>query len=619
MTIRTVQEVVEVVDCETVIEDAKKVLLQEQSLDGSWLHGCEMGVMPDAQTAIFLYLLGQQDTAWTDGLLIRVLGMQRADGSFGSYENAKGDLSTTVECYYALMLYEAWNNYTDEMQRAEQFIMRNGGVRACRNLTKVLLAIGGEITWADLPAPSLYAWLFTTFSPVNLYDVVTFTRLHIASMVILADVQYVSPFSPKPMLQHLHSLQSKKRRKRRRHQYVPKWLITNCIQFLFSQREQDGTLAGYHSSTFLFLCSLSALGYPSSHPAIIQPIRALRKNFGFPFGDLNYHQQTCDAHVWNTALAVRVLRRVDVPENHPALQTAFCYLQKKQHVDSWDAFRRSLRNAGGWGFSSNNTCHPDTDDTVACLEALAASRASKSDSWQIGVQWLLQRQNRDGGWSAFDQNCDNKWMEYIPANDMKRAMSDPSTADITGSVIEFFLSHNILRESDKRIQRALRWLYHAQEQDGSWYGRWGTTYLYGTWCAVRALSAAGESGEKEHLQRAKRWLLHVQLQDGGFGESCASDELGRYDSLLIGQPSQTAWGLDTALSLYKAETNAIEKEKLAHICHHSAAWLKKHQHKGTWVETLPTGSAFPGALHIRYHIYPKVWPLYALSHYRDTF
>lgn len=602
-----------------VIQDAISALLKEQTADGSWRYGFEMGVTPDAQTAIFLYLLDYPDVKWTQSLLIRLLALQNPDGSWGSHEGAVGDLSTTVECYYALHLYDGWSSFPRERAAAERFILQSGGIHACRNLTKVILAIGGEISWTKLPAPALYAWLWSPLSPVQMSDVVMFTRLHVASMVILSAHRYVSPAANVPKLAHLFTEQ----RRRNWSSYrlpVPRHLLRRCLQYLQSEREDDGTLAGYHSSTFLFLFAQCAEGISSNHEAFRQTIHALRRTWGCPFGVATQHQQTCDAHIWNTALTLRALREAGISAQHPTYFAGAHFLLNHQHQGQWDAYRKRCLLAGGWGFSSNNTRHADTDDTVACLEALIHTSFQGSAPFQDGVQWLMSRQNRDGGWSAFDQNCGKRWMERIPANDMRHAIADPSTPDITARVIEFLVDRQRVADDHPILRRALKWLLLNQEPDGTWYGRWGATYLYGTWCAVRALCVCRQTQQPSivsALARARAGLLRIQRQDGGFGESCHSDELGHYDPLDQGLPSQTAWGLDALLCLYEREESILEKRRLLQASTRSAAWLIDAAEGGTWKETLPTGSAFPGAMHIRYHLYPKIWPLFALAHYRN--
>ncbi|MCY0874950.1 MAG: hypothetical protein OWT28_01510 [Firmicutes bacterium] len=602
-----------------VIKESMNSLLAEQSPDGAWHHGFEMGVMPDAQTAIFLYVLGHTDPSWLDGLLGRIAQAQHADGSWGPYDGASGDLSTTVECYYALAIYQRWVGRECEQRHAESFILKNGGLRGCRNLTKVLLAIGGELSWDDLPSPAIYTWLWSRFSPIQIRDMVTFTRLHVASIVILSTLRYVSPRVDQALLSHLLGPCHTSAR-RRRILPVPRFLLTNCLQYLYSEREQDGTLAGYHSATFLFLCVQEAL--PSDAPLAdtAATIAAVRRVWGCPFGETPNHQQTCDAHVWNTALTLGALRHCRLSGDHEQLRKAVRFLASKQHITQWNAYDRSYHPGGGWGFSSNNTRHPDIDDTVACLEALLNIPDYPVSDWERGLTWLLSRQNRDGGWSAFDQNCAKTWLERIPANDMRHAIADPSTPDLTGRTLALLLCSGARSSESHAVRKGVQFLLRTQEKDGSWYGRWGSTYLYGTWCAIRGLSVASATADGPRVQaltRARMWLLDRQNTDGSFGESCQSDQLGRYEPLGYGVASQTAWALDAFVLLYGQTLSGTEKRKLRLAMDQAANWLVRTCEHGQWREAIPTGSAFPGALHIRYHLYPKLWPLYALAHYES--
>lgn len=603
-----------------IVQRAMAALLQEQADDGAWHHAFDMGVMPDAQTAIFLHLLGHADPPWTQALLQRLRGTQRSDGSWGVFPDAPGDVSTTVECYYALSLYAAWQDYEKERTAAEAFIVQKGGLNACRNLTKVVLAIGGEVSWDELPAPVLYAWLWSPVTPVSLWDLVTFTRLHVASMILLSAHRYVSPFALHPILGHLVVRQTRPASTPLRWLHklaTPSVLLRRCARFLCSEREQDGTLAGYHSSTFLFLCATRAFDLVLSTPDCHQTITAIRERSVCPANDDNVIQQTCDAHVWNTALALRTLRAGGLSLDHPAVASSAQYLLNRQHSRQWHTYRKSFLPGGAWGFSHNNTRHPDTDDTAACLEALWGYDALQEADRQAGIAWLLARQNRDGGWSAFDTNCNKRWLEKMPANDMRHAIADPSTPDITARVIELLVSRAGFAPTSTTIDRAVHCLLNMQETDGSWYGRWGTTYLYGTWCAVRALCATGMKGDEAPLVRARVWLLRGMHRDGGYAESCESDVEEHFVDFEQGQPSHTAWALDTLLCLQRVHPEGFEKKRLAHACQRSAAWLVSQYTQQGWRETLPTGSAFPGALHIRYNLYPKVWPLWALIAYQQ--
>lgn len=609
-------------DLEKVIAQSIEQLERAQGPNGAWLDCFDSGVMSDAQTVISLHLLGITDPQWTNPLLSRIELHQRIDGSWGVYPEDNGDLSTTVECYYALELYNRWESRPLFKKDAKDFIIRHGGLYKCRNLTKMFLAIGGEIPWSWLPSPKIYSWMFAKHTPLHIWDIVMFTRLHIPPMLILSSLGYVSDAVKRAVLGELLTRTTYKGRmnqhkSQHRLQSWQRERLSRCIEFMLGERESDGTAAGYHSSTFLILHALKALGYSLTSSAIQSPLQAMKRNVHFMIGTDTAHQQTCNGAVWNTALALNALRIAGEDISLGALSHGVHYLLTKQQqaVGEW-IFKSSVQ-PGGWGFSSNNTKHPDTDDTVACLEALYPLRDRYNDKWWKGVNWLLGMQNRDGGWSAFEKNSTKKWLEWLPANDMKRAMTDPSTPDITGRVLDFLMRYRVVSTTDETVQKGVRWLISHQEPDGSWFGRWGTTYLYGTWCAIRALSAIELPSTYRTMNRAKGWLLSVQKPDGGFGESCESDLKGRFISSRCATPTQTAWGLDTLVSLLKVEESASDRKRLLSAADRAVDWLVSHSSNGQWYEEKPTGSAFPGTLHIRYHIYPKVWTLVALCHYKS--
>ncbi|MCY0876867.1 MAG: hypothetical protein OWT28_11445, partial [Firmicutes bacterium] len=273
------------------------------------------------------------------------------------------------------------------------------------------------------------------------WDLVTFTRLHVASMILLSAHRYVSPVAMRPILGDLvvQSARPAPNHLRWLHKFTaPRVLLRRCAQFLLSEREQDGTLAGYHSSTFLFLCATKALGLVP--PDFQQAISAIRERVADWFEDGKSLQQTCDAHVWNTALTLRTLRAGGLSLDHPTVTAGAQYLVHRQHKAQWNDYQKAFLPGGAWGFSQNNTRHPDTDDTAACLEALWGCDALQEADRQAAIAWLLARQNKDGGWSAFDTNCNKRWLEKMPANDMRHAIADPSTPDITGRVTELLVS-----------------------------------------------------------------------------------------------------------------------------------------------------------------------------------
>lgn len=604
-----------------IITKAARHLMDRQEPDGYWSECFDTGVMADAQTLISLALLGISDPDWAEPLLLRIRSHQRWDGSWGVHPEDEGDLSTTVECYYALTLYQRWPTFDAERQ-TRSYILSHGGLTRYRNLTRIFLAVGGEIPWSWLPSPRLYSWLFGRRSPVRIWDIVTFTRLHVAPMLLLSAMRYVACDVPVRLLAGLVSnptalSEVNERRNRPGLSHGTLRRMFRCLKWMLEEREADGTAAGYHSSSFLLLFVLRAFEYPLNHPQVSTVLASMRRNLRLDWATGEGHQQTCNANVWNTAIALQGASAAGIPIDDLRIRRSASYLIRRQHRSIGTWVLKNPCRPGGWAFSDNNSTHPDNDDTVACLEALYPFRNEFRDAWWGGVHWLLGMQNRDGGWSAFEKDCAKNWLEWIPANDMKRAMTDPSTPDMTGRVVAFLLRHQILPPEHLQVQRAIRWLCQRQEADGTWFGRWGTTYIYGTWCVVKALVTVDSVQTRQSLRWAKNWFLSIQQPDGSFGESCNSDRHGRYLGVTRGTPTQTAWALDALLDLYEFEVEQRERIRLLDGADLAATWLiEQATEDGTWMETVPTGSAFPGSLHIRYEVYPKVWPLIALCHFR---
>jgi sporulenol synthase len=610
----------------TRVADIVNLALDElacsQLADGSWGDLCEMGIMPDAQTAIFTKLLQVDDPQWIDGLVRRIRATQGGDGGWSTHPCAAGDLSTTVECAYALELHQAWADQTAR-ERAWQFVQLHGGIHRCRNLTRVILAIGGELPWSTLPSSRLYAWLFARRAPIPIERMSVFTRLHVAPILLIADERFTlasgGVFSPRfgQGCPAADVAQASERRP------VCRWpsghgrRMDRCHDYVMAQQESDGSLAGYHSSTFLLICARLARGARLDDPAIARQIRAVRNNWQ-PDADGRWVQQTCDSRVWNTALATQALTASGSARHASRIAAARCWIWDHQQRCGCVARDVQVRS-GGWGFSANNTRHPDTDDTIACLTAVAPAGEARRAAWQGGLAWLTSMQNADGGFAAFDRGVTRNWLDHIPANDMAQAISDVSTPDVTARALEFLVAVARLQSGDRCVRRARQRLLRMQERDGSFYGRWGNTYIYGTWCALRALSCFADATAA--VERACRWLLSVQLPDGAFGEAHTSDMSRHFCPRACGLLTQTAWALD---GLVAAATGACARElghelrqDLLRASGRAARWLCDCGPATRWRESVPTGSAFAGALYIRYHIYPKVWPLIALCRYRE--
>jgi len=370
----------------------------------------------------------------------------------------------------------------------------------------------------------------------------------------------------------------------------------------------DGLAAIYPPMQYVIM-ALDLLGYPVDHPLRVeaqQEFDALMVNDGERF-----FFQPCFSVVWDTAIAAHALGESSQPPRQALRQAADWLLTKEvRHKGDW-SIKRPNTPPSGWYFEFANEFYPDIDDTGMVLLALSKSTASNPAEQQAcihrAIDWVLAMQSKDGGWAAFD--VDNNWSSLadVPFAD-HNAMLDPTCPDITGRVMEGLIACGVER-SHPAIRRAVDYLIRTQEQDGSWYGRWGVNYIYGTCFAMRGLKAAGEDDREAYIQRALEWVRANQNFDGGWGESCAS-----YDNChFVGAsstPSQTAWAI-LALLAGEDTTSSSLLDGIDYLA-------RTQKPDGTWDEALATGTGFPKVFYLRYHLYRNSFPLLALNTFQKS-
>jgi squalene-hopene/tetraprenyl-beta-curcumene cyclase len=353
--------------------------------------------------------------------------------------------------------------------------------------------------------------------------------------------------------------------------------------------------------------ALHLLGYADDHPAMTAGLAGLD---GFlvrestPDGVLR-RLEACQSPVWDTGLAVIALLDARVPADDPALRNATSWLLDEEIAVKGDwSVRRPRLAPGGWAFEFANDNYPDTDDTAEVVLALRRVATPSRDAIDRGLAWLTGMQSKDGGWGAFDADNTRNLVNKLPFCDFG-AVIDPPSADVTAHIVEAFAAEG--RSAEPAARRGVVWLLRAQEPDGSWFGRWGANYLYGTGAVVPALIAAGVRPSKPAIRRAVAWLEQHQNPDGGWGEDLRSygDQAlgGRGESTA----SQTAWALLALLAAEERESPATER---------GIRWLAQTQRDdGTWDEPWFTGTGFPGDFYINYHLYRLAFPVSALGRY----
>ncbi|KXH84170.1 squalene--hopene cyclase [Sporosarcina sp. HYO08] len=606
-------------------------LKSDQAADGSWGYPFETGISTDAYLIILLRTLQMDDEKLIQALTERIMSKQEANGAWKLFHDEDdGNLSATVEAYYAL-LYSGYIKKEDSrLLAAKSFIFSKGGIEQTHLLTKVMLAVTGQTSWPSTISIPIEIMLLPPHFPVNFYDLSVFGRANLAPLMIIATNKFALKTYHTPDLSDLitpasddlfHSLTLQQlfiaieqdvKQVFGLSEAIKASAIQRAKQYMLDHIEPDGTLYSYFSSTFLMIFALRSLGHPNNDPIIVKAVQGLKAMKTTINGHL--HMQYTTATVWNTSLISDALQKAGVPSTDPVINRANHYLQIHQQSKYGDwAIHNPGVAPGGWGFSDVNTFNPDIDDSTASLRSISKLvRTDKTyyEAWNRGVRWVLSMQNSDGGWPAFEKNVGNPLFELLPIEGNKFLVTDSSSADLTGRTLQFFGNYTNLAKKHPVMKRGVEWLLQAQEENGSWYGRWGICYIYGTWAAITGLIAAGENPKSPAIQKAVDWFLTIQNRDGGWGESCKSDLAARYIPLGASNVTQTAWALDALIAASEHPTPEIEA---------GMSYLLESHDNNDWTKSYPVGQGMGGAFYIHYHSYQYIFPLLACAHYTNKF
>ncbi|WP_025730490.1 squalene--hopene cyclase [Heyndrickxia ginsengihumi] len=608
-------------------------LRTDQTPKGSWSYPFETGITTDAYMIILLRTLGINDEELIQGLVKRIISKQQQNGAWKLfYDEDDGNLTPTLEAYYALLYSGYYKKNDSRLVAAKKFILSNGGVENTNIFTKMLLAITGQYEWPSFSPFPVELILLPPSFPINFYQISVFGRSNIAPIMILAAKKYSKKTKNSPDLSDLLSQRESHTSWERSPEWIsilsfiekeikklseiPEQLHVKAIEraktYMLERIEPDGTLYSYFSSTFLMIFALLALGYSKHDPHITRAVEGLKSMKtdidGLP------HMQYTTADVWNTSLISYALQNAGVSSDSPVIKQANHYLRTRQHYKFGDwVIHNPDSLPGGWGFSDIDTINPDVDDTTASLRAIARNVSSDShdhEAWNRGLHWVISMQNHDGGWPAFEKNVNDKWIKLVPIEKGEFLLGDPSSADLTGRTLEFFGNYTNLSSSHSIIQKGSKWVLKHQENDGSWYGRWGICYLYGTWASITGLIAAGLPASHSSIEQSITWIKSIQNHDGGWGESCRSDIQKTYIPLGTSTVTHTAWALDALIAAADKPTEEIQK---------GMTYLLTNLNKKDWTTDYPKGQGMAGGFYIHYHSYQYVFPLLTLANYQRKF
>jgi squalene-hopene/tetraprenyl-beta-curcumene cyclase len=577
------------------VDRAAERLLSLQHPDGWWKGELESNATMIAEHLFLLHFLGLRDPE-TDRLLANeLLARRRGDGTWSIWFDGPADLSVTVEAYTALKLagVEAADDTRDYIRRA-------GGVSKTRIFTRAFLALIGQWPWRRLAHVPVELILLPANGPLSVYDFSCWAR---QTMVALSVVEALQPVRPTAI--DLSEIGGRKTSRTRTPRLSPlrRRAVAVAERWVRERQEADGSWGGIQPPWVWSLVMLAALGHGSDDETFARGLAGWNR-FLIRDGE-RLRPEACQSPVWDTALAVLALRAAGIPADDPRLQVAGEWLLREEvTVDGDWSIRKPGLTPGGWAFEFDNDLYPDVDDTAVVVLALRELGLGDA-AVQRGLDWMVGMQSRSGGWGAFDVDNEALWLYKLPICDFGKVTDEPS-ADVTAHALEA-LGHEQSYDGAQAV--GLAWLLGEQEQDGSWFGRWGVNHLYGTGAAVPALEACGLPPDHPSIRRALRWLDSVQQPDGGFGEDIASYADAASRGRGVATPSQTAWALLAYVSGGAAKGLSTRR---------AAEYLLRVQRPdGDWDEQHYTGTGFPLDFMIRYHLYRLTFPLLALGRLRE--
>ena len=628
-------------DRKTVSKNIHKTqcyLLSKQHGKGYWVGLLEADASVVSGFIPLARFLGIEDKKREEKAVNYLLERQNRDGSWSMFYGGQGSIDVTIQTYFGLkvMGLEAESR---PLSRARKFILDRGGIEKANTYTKIILALFGQYSWQGLPEVPPELIYFPSWFFVNIYDFASWTRATIMAFSI------ISSFKPSYRLEHsqaVFELYKHRQKIKRPDPYRAKCVcclgnlflvldrafkiwdslpqkakpgraraVRRVEEWIIGHQEKDGSWGGIMLPWLFSLIALKCLGYSNSHPVMARSLAGLEDFIAED--DRQIILQPAASPVWDTAWSVIALRQSGISADNEQLVRAARWLMDRQVTTEGDWKVNNPRTRPGcWSFEFENRHYPDIDDTVIVCMALSLvslpGEEEKKEAISRGINWVLDMQNKDGSWAAFDRDNNKKLIRDIPFADFITPL-DFGSPDITAHVL-WVLAWLGYQENISPVKKALKYIMHSQKEDGSWYGRWGVNYIYGTSKVLQAVNSMGPSQGPAGLctHKARSWLESIQNGDGGWGESCLSFEKGNYYPLGKSTASQSAWAL-LGLMASGGITEAVRR---------GISYLAgTQQSDGSWNEDYYTGGGFPRAFYLKYEMYKDYFPLMAMSRYNE--
>ena len=618
------------------IDGCRHRLFSQQHEDGYWCGELEADTTLESDYILLHTLLGTGNAERNQKCANYILRHQNEDGGWPIYNDGPSNISASVKAYFSLKLV-GYKPDHPVLERARRKILELGGVTKVNTFTKIYLCFLGQYDYDAVPAIPPEIVLFPNWFWFNIYEISSWSR---AILVPLSIVYAKKPFKKIPEEMNINELfvggRDKSRMRLEWSEKLVSWrnfflvldrlvhwfeavhirplrsiALKTAEQWMLERFEMSDGLGAIYPAMLNAIIALRCLGYSLDDPQMIRALDEFEK-LGIEEAD-TFRMQPCKSPVWDTAYALFALGEAGVPPDDPRMVKAAEWTLQKQVRQPGDwAVKNKKGKPAGWYFEFNNEFYPDVDDTA--MVALGLSKVEhpngryQRESVQRAIDWIFSMQCKNGGWASFDKDNDRMVFQHIPFAD-HNAMLDPPTVDITGRILEMLATYGY-DKNHPRVKRALKFIRDEQEPDGSWFGRWGVNYVYGTALVLRGLEAMGIDHHEPYIQQAAEWLRMVQNPDGGWGETCGSYDDPNTKGIGPSTPSQTAWAVMGLMAANDTRSDSVAR---------GIAYLLKTQKKdGSWDEPWYTGTGFPRVFYLMYHLYREYFPLIALTTYKKV-
>ena len=620
----------------TSILAAQRFLFARQNEDSWWCGELEADTTLESDYIFLHTVLGTRDEHRFQQCADEILRHQNQDGGWPIYQGGPSNVTASVKAYFALKIC-GYLPGEERMARARERILAMGGVPACNTFSKIYLCALGQFDYEAVPAIPPEIVLFPNWFWFNIYEISSWSR---AILIPLSICYAKKPFKkiPEewnidelfPAGRQLSSLRLKWEKKRIgwRNFFLVLDILCHAFErvhvrplrsialkaaekWMLERLELSDGLGAIYPSILNSIIAMRCLGYSLDDPQVIRALDEFEK-LGIEEED-TFRMQPCKSPVWDTAYALFALSEAGVaPDDSRMVKCADWILQKQiRGVGDWKV-KNPEGQPGGWAFEFNNEFYPDVDDSAMVCLALDRVEHPNSryqrESVQRAIDWIFSMQCRNGGWASFDKNNDKMVFQNIPFAD-HNAMLDPPTVDITGRILEMLAAYGYT-QSDPRVKKAIKFIRDQQESDGSWFGRWGVNYIYGTMQVLRGLEAMGVDHHEPYVQQAAEWLRMVQNADGGWGETVGSYDDPTLRGVGDSTPSQTAWAVMGLLAASDTRSDSVARG-IAYL-------LRTQRADGNWDEPFYTGTGFPRVFYLMYYMYRLYFPLIALTAYQKA-